>query len=281
MPFVNVDSSTSVYVEDTGSPGMESTAGKTVLFVHGWPLSHRMFEYQFTELHKNGYRCIGIDLRGFGRSDKPWTGYDYDLFADDIKQVMTALNLQKVTLVGFSMGGAIVMHYVAKYFSELVSKVVFMGAAAPCFTKREGYPYGLEKSACDALISQSLHDRPKMVSDFGKIFFSSENSQSKEMAEWLFSINMEASPYATVQCLQELRDADLRNDMKLVNQRNLPVAIFHGVHDKICPFDFAKVMNEGIKGSRIVQFHESGHGLNIEEKEKANKELMKFIEMSE
>jgi pimeloyl-ACP methyl ester carboxylesterase len=274
MPFVNVDSNTSVYVEDTGR---ESDVGKTVLFVHGWPLSHKMFEYQFMELHKNGYRCVGIDLRGFGRSDKPWTGYDYDIFADDIKQVMTALNLQKVTLVGFSMGGAIVMHYVAKYFSELVSKVVFMGAAAPCFTKREGYPYGLEKSACDALITQSLQDRPKMVTDFGKIFFSNENSQSKEMAEWLFSINMKASPYATVQCLQELRDADLRNDMKLVNQRNLPVAIFHGVHDKICPFDFAKVMNEGINGSKIVQFHESGHGLNIEEKEKANEELIKFI----
>jgi non-heme chloroperoxidase len=274
MPFVNVDSGVSVYVEVTGK---ESDVGKTVLFVHGWPLSHKMFEYQFMELHKNGYRCIGIDLRGFGRSDKPWTGYDYNIFADDIKQVMTTLNLQKVTLVGFSMGGAIVMHYVAKYFSELVSKVVFMGAAAPCFTKREGYPYGLEKSACDALISQSLQDRPKMVSDFGKIFFSSENSQSKEMAEWLFSINMEASPHATVQCLQELRDADLRNDMKLVSQRNLPVAIFHGVHDKICPFDFAKVMNEGIKGSRIVQFQESGHGLNIEEKKKANEELMKFI----
>jgi non-heme chloroperoxidase len=281
MPFVNVDNSVSVYVEDTGSSGTEGDAGKTVLFVHGWPLSHKMFESQFMELHKNGYRCIGIDLRGFGMSDKSWTRYDYDLFADDIKQVMTGLSLHKVTIVGFSMGGAIVMHYVAKYFSELVSKVVLMGAAAPCFTKQTDYPYGLEKAACDALISQCLKDRPKMVSEFGKIFFSRENSQSKEMADWLFSINMEASPYATVQCLQELRDADLRNDLKVVDQRNLPVAIFHGVHDKICPFDFAKVMNEGISNSQIVQFHESGHGLNIEEKEKTNKELIRFIEMSD
>jgi non-heme chloroperoxidase len=274
MPFVNVGNGVSIYVEDTGREG---DVRKTILFVHGWPLSHKMFEYQFIELHKSGYRCIGIDLRGFGRSDKPWTDYNYDVFADDMRQVMIALNLQKVTLVGFSMGGAIVMHYVAKYFSELVSKVVFMGAAAPCFTKRADYPFGLEKSACDALVSQSLQDRPKMVSDFGKIFFSSENSQSSEMAKWLFSINMETSPFATVQCLQVLRDADLRNDMKVMSQRNLPVAIFHGVHDKICPFDFAKVMNEGISGSRIVQFHESGHGLNIEEKKKANEELMKFI----
>lgn len=277
MPFVNVENGVSIYVEDTGNVSSANNAGKSVLFIHGWPLSHKMFEYQFMKLHKHGYRCIGIDLRGFGRSDRPWTMYNYDVFADDIKQVIAALNLQGVTLVGFSMGGAIVMHYIAKYFSKLVSKVVFMGAAAPCFTRREDYAYGLEKSACDGLITQSNQDRPKMVSDFGKIFFRSEGSQSQEMAKWLFSINMEASPYATVKCLEELRDADLRNDMEIVNQRNLPVAIFHGTHDKICPFDFAKVMNKVIKGSILIQFDESGHGLNIEEKEKTNEELMKFI----
>lgn len=278
MPFVKVDDGASIYVEDTANVNRANDAGgKPVLFIHGWPLSHKMFEYQFMELHKNGYRCIGIDLRGFGRSDKPWTSYDYDLFADDIKQVMTALNLQGVTLVGFSMGGAILMHYVAKHHSDRVSKAVFMGAAAPCFTKRKDYPYGLEKSACDGLIAQSKQDRPKMVSDFGKMFFRDENSQSQEMAKWLFSINMEASPYATVKCLEELRDADLRNDMQVVSQRNLQVAIFHGMHDKVCPFDFAKVMNQGIKGSRLIQFDESGHGLNIEEKEKTNEELMRFI----
>ena len=277
MPYVNVDEGVSLYVEDIGSESGAKDVLKPVLFIHGWPLSHEMFEYQFMALHKSGYRCIGIDLRGFGRSDKPWTSYNYDLFADDIKQVISAFNLQGVTLVGFSMGGAIVMHYIAKYFSELVSKVVFMGAAAPSFTKRENYPYGLEKSACDDLIIQSSHDRPKMVSDFGKMFFKREDSQSREMSKWLFSINMTASPFATVKCLEELRDADLRNDMQVVNQRNLPVAIFHGTYDKICPFDFAKVMNQGIKGSRLIEFNESGHVLNIEEKDKTNEELMKFI----
>jgi non-heme chloroperoxidase len=277
MPYVTVDEGVSIYVEDIGSESGAKDVLKPVLFIHGWPLSHEMFEYQYMALHKSGYRCIGIDLRGFGRSDKPWTIYNYDVFADDIKQVISMLNLQGVTLVGFSMGGAIVMHYIAKFFSELVSKVVLMGAAAPCFTKREDYPYGLEKSTCDDLIIQSKQDRPKMVSDFAKMFFKSENSQSSEMFKWLFSINMEVSPFATVRCLEELRDADLRNDMQVVNQRNLPVAIFHGIHDKICPFDFAKVMSQGIKGSRLIEFNESGHGLNIEEKDKTNEELMKFI----
>lgn len=274
MPLIPVDDTggTSIYVEDTGGDG------KPVFFVHGWPLNYKMFEYQFMHLKKSGYRCIAIDLRGFGMSGKPWQDYNYDIFADDIQKVMNALKLeQKVALVGFSMGGAVVMRYVAKYFPKMVSSVVFMGAAAPSFTKRDGYPHGHDRSFCDGVISTSLQNRPKMVSDFGKILFRTPDSQGPEMASWLFAQSMGASPYATVKCAEELRDADLRNDMRMVSERNLPVAIFHGVHDKVCPFDLAKAMNEGIKGSKLVQFNESGHGLNIEEKEKTNEELVKFI----
>lgn len=72
MPYVEVSPGVNVYVEDWGS-------GKPVFFIHGWPLSHRMFEYQFTQLPKQGYRCVGIDLRGFGKSDKPWGDYNYDI----------------------------------------------------------------------------------------------------------------------------------------------------------------------------------------------------------
>jgi pimeloyl-ACP methyl ester carboxylesterase len=271
MPFVRVDNDTSVYVEDTGS-------GKPVLFIHGWPLSHKMFEHQFMKLQKNGYRCIGIDLRGFGKSDKPWGKYNYDVFAADINKVLTSLNLKKVTLVGFSMGGAIAMHHVAVHRSQDIDRVVFMGAAAPSWTKRADFPHGLEKSAVDALIAQAYNDRPKLLSDFGKIFFSKEEgSVSREIAHWLHSINLEASPYATLKCMEELRDADLREDMQTISELKIPVAIFHGIHDKICSFDLAKIMNDGIAGSKLVRFEKSGHGLNIEEPEKTNEELMKFI----
>lgn len=271
MPFVNVDNNTSLYVEDTGS-------GKPVLFIHGWPLSSKMFEYQFMNLQKNGYRCIGIDLRGFGKSDKPWGEYNYDVFASDIKKVLDSLNLKNVTIVGFSMGGAIAMHYVAKYRAQGIDKVVLMGAAAPSWTKRTDFPYGMEKSSVDALIAQAYKDRPKLLSDFGKIFFSKEEgSVSKEITRWLYSINLGASPYATLKCLEELRDADLRKDMQIINELKVPVSIFHGVLDKICSFDLAKVMNDGIAGSKLIRFEKSGHGLSIEEMEKTNDELIKFI----
>ena len=164
---------------------------------------------------KKGYRCIGIELRGFGESHKPWGEYNYEIFADDIEHVLCSLALNSVTLAGFLMGGAIAMRHASKYLSpNRFSQLILMGAAAPSFTKRNDSPYGLEKSDCDNLIAESLNDGPKMVSDFSKIFFRNEESQSKAMRDWLFAINMQASAQATMRCLEELRDLDLRNEMK-------------------------------------------------------------------
>src|SRR5215217_120057 len=157
-------------------------------FVHGWPLDLKMFEYQFITLKENGYRCIGLDLRGFGMSAKPWQDYNYDVFADDIQKVMNELKLeQKFAIVGFSMGGGIVMHYVAKYYPNTLSHVVFMGAAAPSLTKRDGYPHGQDRAFCDQIITRLMQNRPKMISDFGNMLFHNPESQGPEMANWLFA----------------------------------------------------------------------------------------------
>jgi non-heme chloroperoxidase len=101
-PSNNIDTTNGVKinVEDLGG------TGKPVVFIHGWPVNYKMFEYQFTELPKHSYRCIGIDLRGFRDSDKPWNGYNYDAMADDVKAVLDTLNIENAALVGFSMGGA-------------------------------------------------------------------------------------------------------------------------------------------------------------------------------
>jgi non-heme chloroperoxidase len=271
--MIPVEGNVSLRVEDTGGNG------KPVFFVHGWPLDLKMFEYQFTILKENGYRCIGLDLRGFGMSAKPWQGYNYDdVFANDIQKVMNELKLeQKFAIVGFSMGGAIVMRYVAKYHPNTLSHVVFIDAAAPSFTKREGYPHGQDRAFCDQIITKLMRNRPRTIAEFGKLLFRRPESQGPEILSWLFAQSMAASHYATVTSAKSLRDEDLRNDMQMINGRNLPVAIFHGIHDKVSLFDLAKVMNNGIEGSKLVQFNESGHALNIEEKEKTNEELMEFI----
>ena len=90
---------------------------ETVVLIHGWPLSHLMYEYQTELLCRQGYRVVTLDLRGFGNSDTPAFGYSYDQMSQDIFQVIRRLKLKNFTLVGFSMGGAIVLRYMRKFKS--------------------------------------------------------------------------------------------------------------------------------------------------------------------
>lgn len=258
----------SINVEEIGT-------GKPIVFIHGWPVNHKMFEYQFTELPKKGYRCIGIDLRGFGDSDKPWEGYNYDTMADDLRAVLDTLNLRNVVLVGFSMGGAIAIHYMARHKGTGISKLALLAAAAPCFTKREDFPYGIDKAAVDDLIHQTYTDRPSMLKNFSEIFFANPQKLSPEFKIWNLGLGLAASAYATIQCAIELRDADLRRDLATIH---IPTLILHGVDDHVCLFDLARTMHDSIKGSQLISIEKAGHGFYYEEKEKVNTELVGFID---
>lgn len=265
--FIKIDSNVHLHIRDWGQ-------GKTIVFIPGWPLSHEMFEYQFTQLPQHGYRCVGISQRGFGKSSKPWGEYNYDVFADDLKKVFEALDLRDVTLAGHSMGGAVSLHYMARHKGERVAKLALFGAAAPSFTKRSGFSYGVDAAVVDGFIKSCNSDRAKLNEDFGKIFFQSENAVSAKLGEWFQNMGMEASPYATAACLMALRDADLRDDL---SQVKVPTAIFHSTKDKICPFELAEATAAGITGAKLIRFENSGHGLFYEEKEKFNTEIMKFV----
>jgi non-heme chloroperoxidase len=266
--YVEVEKNVKLHVTDLGE-------GAPVVLIHGWPLSDAMYEYQYQYLLQKGYRAVGISLRGFGKSDKPYGKYDYDVYADDIKVVLDKLNITNATLGGFSMGGAIAIHYVAKYNAAHINKLALFGAAAPVWTKRNDYPYGLTKESVNELIQLSLTDRPQLLENFDKIFGATETALPKGIGNWLGSINLEASPYATTQSLIALRDTDLRSELVKIK---IPTAIFHGVKDKICEFALAEQMEKAIENSYIVRFENSGHGMFIEELEKFNAELLKFLQ---
>ncbi|MCI0562811.1 MAG: alpha/beta hydrolase [Nitrososphaera sp.] len=265
---ITTNTGVKINVEDLGGDG------KPVIFLHGWPVNHKMFEYQFNELPKHRCRCVGIDLRGFGESDKPWEGYDYDTMSDDVKSVLDALDVRNATLVGFSMGGAISMRYVARHHGARVEKLVLAAAAAPCFTRRPEFPHGIEKSAVDDLIRQTYKDRPNMLKNFSQIFFAHTDRLSTEFQMWNLNLGLAASAYATIKCALELRDADLRSDMPGIK---IPTLILHGVEDRVCTFDLAERIHEGIDDSRLVQFEKAGHGFYYEERERFNSELVRFI----
>lgn len=267
MPRIEADDGTEVFVRDMGS-------GDPIVFVHGWPLNHRMFEYQYEDLLDEGYRCLGVDLRGYGRSDKPYGEYSYDRFADDLRVVLDTLGIEDATLAGFSMGGGTATHYMARHDEAHVDTLALLGAASPCLTEKPDFPEGLSEEDLNPLIEGAREDRPAMNAQFGEMLF--HELPSDEFLDWLWSMGMEASGHATATSAETFRDADLRADMADIT---VPTKICHGVNDEVCPFDItAEVLADGIGNAELVRFEDSGHALFYEEKAKLTDELLDLAE---
>lgn len=265
--FIKTSDNARILVED-----LNSDIEKTILFIHGWPLNHNVFEYQLDFFPDKGYRCIGVDLRGFGESDRPYNNYDYDTLASDIKKIIDILDLKDITLVGHSMGGAIALRFLSKYNCHRISKLCLIGAAAPSWIKTKDFPYGFTEDTVNNFIKDSLSDRPNLLKSVSDQFFF--KYISNPMLNWFNNIALSASPWGTFKCLISLRDERLFEDIEKVT---IPTLILHGIHDLICPYEFAKYLNEKIKNSTLVPLNESGHGAFIEEKDKVNSNLLKFI----
>lgn len=142
-----------------------------------------------------GYRCIGIDTRGFGNSDKPYSGYGFDRLSDDVRCVINVLKLHDITLAGHSNGGAVAIRYMARHKGYGVSKLALFAAVAPSLIKRPNFPYGLDKETVVQIIQDTYTDRPKMLQGFGDIFF--YQHITKAFSDWFFQLELQAAGWAT------------------------------------------------------------------------------------
>ncbi|QNU65756.1 alpha/beta hydrolase [Ruminiclostridium herbifermentans] len=266
--YVTVEANVNIYVEDLNPGG-----NRTIIFLHGWPGSSNLFEYQFNQLPKQGYRCIGIDTRGFGNSDRPWNGYDYNRLADDVRYVIDALKLKHFTLGGHSTGGAIAIRYMARHSGYGVSKLALFAAAAPSLIKRPNFPYGIDKEIVLKIIQGTYNDRPKMLQDFGDIFFYQRISEA--LSDWFFQIGLQAAGWSTAAIANTWINEVLFSDLNAIN---VPTLIIHGIHDKVVPFTLGEIQNQTIKNSKLIPFKYSGHATFYDERDKFNDELVKFIE---
>ncbi len=266
--YVRVEPNVTIFVEDLNPYG-----NKTILFLHGWPGSHKLFEYQFDYFPKMGYRCIGIDTRGFGDSSKPYEGYDYDTLSDDVRCVVDALKLNNFVLAGHSTGGAIAIRYMNRHKGYGVSKLALFAAAAPSLIKRKDFPYGLEKGDVLKIIQGTYTDRPKMLRDFGDTFFF--QSVTQPFSDWFFQLGLQAAGWATAAIANTWIDEVLFSDLKEID---VPTLIIHGIHDKVVKFELGEVQNQAIRNSKLIPFKYSGHASFYDERDKFNEELVKFIE---
>ncbi|PPA69758.1 alpha/beta fold hydrolase [Jeotgalibacillus proteolyticus] len=263
--YVEVEQDVKLFVEDIGE-------GQPVIFLHGWPVNHKMFEYQINDLVEEGYRFIGIDQRGYGKSDRPDSGYDYDRKADDVRAVIEYLQLEDAVLAGFSMGGPVALRYMARHKEYQISKLLLLAPAAPRFTKTDDFSLGIEKSEIDGMIESIKQDRPAFLKEFGDQFFYQEPSEP--FKQWFGTLGLEASAHGTINSAQALRDEDGRSDLAAVN---VPVLLLHGEKDEICPIDFSTLLEEQLANAKLIKIENSGHGFIFEQKEKVNQEILRFL----
>ncbi len=163
VEYIEVEPGVKLHITDLGD-------GQPIVLIHGWPLSDEMYQYQYQYLVRKGFRVIGISLRGFGKSDKPYGKYDFDVFSDDIYAVLHTLKIENAVLGGFSMGGAASIHYVNKYKSAHISKLALFGAAAPSWKQRPGYSYGISEENAAGLIKQTKTGREDLIAGLGTAF---------------------------------------------------------------------------------------------------------------
>ncbi|NBD25646.1 alpha/beta fold hydrolase [Paenibacillus glycinis] len=256
--FVTVEPGVRVFVQD-----LLPTGNKTILFIHGWPLSHKQFEYQYDVLPSMGVRCIGMDWRGFGNSDKPYTGYSLDRLADDIRAVIDAKQLQNITLAGHSAGGALAVRYMTRHQGHGVTKLVLIDAQGPG---------SVPQQAANSFIAQTLSDRPALLVGLTNQFFF--KYITAPFSDWFFQVGLQGAGWATAAVMATLRDQNVRNDLP---QINVPTLIIHGIHDQVVPFANAQEMHRLIRGSILVPFQYSGHASFLDERERFNQVVMQFI----
>ncbi len=252
--------------------------GKPVVLIHGWPLSGRAWEAQVPALVQAGYRVISYDRRGFGDSSQPWTGYDYDTFAADLDSLLTQLDLNGVTLVGFSMGGGEVARYLGKYGSKRIAKAVFAAAVPPFLYKSADNPEGGLDDATIAQFEAGVKgDRLAFLEGFTANFFKAGDKMTVSESQRVYARNIAAfaSPKGTLDCIAAFGRTDFRGDLTKIK---IPTLVIHGDADAIVPFEVSGARtHKAIAGSRLTLIKGAPHGLNLSHAAEFNKSLIEFL----
>jgi pimeloyl-ACP methyl ester carboxylesterase len=275
MGFINVgqENSTSVdlYYEDHGS-------GLPVVLIHGWPLNGDAWEKQTAALLAAGHRVITYDRRGFGRSSKPATGYNYDTFAADLDALLNTLNLTNVSLVGHSMGTGEITRYIGKYGTKRLRKAVLIGTLGPYLVKAPDNPEGVDPQVFDGVRAGIKADRSVALFDFLTNFYSVGGADGKLVSERVIHANwvvgMGASPIGTLACV----DAWIEDFRKDIVRNDIPTMMIHGDDDRILPAAAtSRRQAKMIKNVKYVEIPGGSHGIPWTRAEAINTELLPFL----
>ncbi|MCM2316307.1 MAG: alpha/beta hydrolase [Thermoanaerobaculia bacterium] len=272
MSTITTRDGTQIYYKDWGT-------GQPVMFSHGWPLNSDSWESQMLFLASNGYRCIAHDRRGHGRSSQPWNGNDMDTFADDLSELIEALDLTGVTLVGFSMGGGEVARYVGRHGTRRLARIALIAAVPPLMLKTAANIGGLPIDAFDEIRMACVADRSQFYKDLASGPFFGANRPGAKVSEgaidsfWLQG--MQAGHKSALDCIKAFSETDFTLDLE---KFDVPTMIVHGDDDQIVPIGASALRAATIvKQATLKVYAGAPHGLTHTHKDQLDSDLLTFI----
>ncbi|MBF7683314.1 alpha/beta hydrolase [Acinetobacter sp. B5B] len=271
MTVIHTNDNTALYVKDWGE-------GEPVILLHGWPLSADSWDWISLKLVESGYRVISYDRRGFGRSDQPWQGYDYDTLADDLKNVIEDKQLKDVSIVGFSMGGGEVARYLSRHHSQYIKKVALISSVVPFLAKTDDHVDGVDGSVFEGMIDGILDDRYHFFTEFFKDFYgvgTLSQDVSPEFLAWNVQVASQASLKSTIDCVRAFAYTDFRPDLSAFD---VPTLVIHGTQDKTVPIAVtAHAVKNALPHAHVIEYEGEPHGVLETQKARVAQDLINFF----
>ncbi len=271
MSTITMKDGTQIYYKDWGK-------GQPVVFSHGWPLSSDAWEDQMFFLSSKGYRCIAHDRRGHGRSSQPWEGNDMDTYADDLAELVEALDLKDAVHIGHSTGGGEVARYIGRHGTKRVSKAVLIGAVTPLMLKTASNPGGLPMEVFDDIRTNVLTDRSQFWKDLSIPFYGFNRpgaNISEGVRESFWHQGMMCGFPGSYFCIKAFSETDLTDDLK---KMDIPTLFLHGDDDQIVPIaDSAMLAVNIVKSGTLKVYKGAPHGMCTTLKNEVNEDLLVFI----
>ena len=270
MPMIETDDGTALYLKEWGD-------GPAVILIHGWPLSADSWDDQAMAIAEHGYRVIAYDRRGYGRSDQPWEGYDYDTLADDLAAVIEACDAENPALVGFSMGGGEIARYLTRHGGA--RQVALISSVLPFLLQTPDHPEGAPQAVFDEITDGLEKDRAAFLKGFFNDFYGVgllSKPVSDEQLEWSRQIALQAGLKGTLDCVTAFSSTDFRPDLASFT---MPTLIIHGTADKTVPIDItARAAAKAIPHAVLIEYDGAPHGLLATHKNEITSDLIAFLD---
>jgi non-heme chloroperoxidase len=264
----------SLYFKDWGPKD-----GPVVTLSHGWPLSSDSWENQAFFLANNGFRVIAHDRRGHGRSSQPWDGNDMDHYADDLADVIEALNLRNVSAFGFSTGGGEVARYVGRHGTGRIARLGLISAVPPLMLKTPANPGGLPIEVFDGIRKGSVADRAQLYRDIASGPFFGFNRPGAKPSQGIIDAwtaqGMQGGFKNTYDSIKAFSETDFTQDLKKFDR---PTLIVHGDDDQIVPIDASAHAAKKLVPQAVLKVYPGApHGLADTHKQQLNQDMLAFL----